>query len=164
MEGIFRLFLSLFFIFLLSGCIAEDWDFNPPIVTLLDTENALSVELELVNLDWRGEENAPIRKENADVVSIGKQQEPLYSESRRKIEIQFNNQDFEIYELNISLLRKNNDISLLWKNGEWKEWQALLDGGIHYFMTPLEKGKYTMELVLETDRGTAQYVGNLVVH
>jgi len=107
MKLIFRLFLSLFFIFLLSGCIAEDWDFNPPIVTLLDTENALSVELELVNLDWRGEENAPIRKENADVVSIAKQQEPLYSESRRKIEIQFNNQDFEIYELNISLLRKN---------------------------------------------------------
>lgn len=160
-KSILKLCIGLIFASITVGCIAENYDFDPPILSLISDEKDQSIQLELVNLDWSGERHTPIKKETEDLTSVVKHEEALYSKSREQVKIQFSHLDFYIHKLSMTLRREQNDVSnsLLWKNNEEKDWQVSFE----HFITPLEKGDFMLIIDLKTDRGTAQYVGKLVI-
>jgi hypothetical protein len=72
MKGLFRLLIGLFFIFSLTGCISENYDFTPPTVTLTKVKSIESVELEEANISWRGKNNEKIEKHTEDIPSFAR--------------------------------------------------------------------------------------------
>ena len=50
-------------VFILTGCIGENYDFSPPAINLSSDSNIKSEELAEANIDWRGVGNNPIEKE-----------------------------------------------------------------------------------------------------
>lgn len=151
MNGFLKLFMGLFLAFTLTGCIGEDYDFTPPTVTIstvIESENEQSIELEEVNIDWNSDKH--YKKETEDILSFGREQKPVTFKSGQKVDYDFDSKDFLIEELNVSIWKNNKEIKL-----------EINDD--HSFHLPIEEGEYVIELNLRTDKGNAQYVGNVVI-
>ena len=85
MKVFFKLCIGLLFVFTLTGCFGESYDFSPPSVKLSSDSNIESEELVATNIDWRGENNNQIEKETKDILSFAKQQQQqnvLYSRGK----------------------------------------------------------------------------------
>lgn len=148
MKSLLKLFLVLSFVFTLTGCIGEEYDYTPPTVTLNDS--SMTEELVEANIDWRGENGEPLSKETGDVFSFAREQTPFHINSGQKVDIRFDNEDFAVEKLNVSV----------WKNDEEIKLEVSDD---RFFSFPEEKGEYVIVLDLRSDRGIAQYVGNVVI-
>lgn len=150
MKYFWKLAAGLWLVMALAGCIAEEYDFTPPAVTLSNTDSVESAELKEANVDWRGENNKQIKKETNDWISFAKKQKALTYDAGKKIDLLFDSEDFMVEELSVSL----------WKNDE----KIQLDLNDHRsFSIPEEKGEYVIEVNLRSDRGSAQYAGNVVI-
>jgi hypothetical protein len=150
MKYFWKLAAGLGLVMALAGCIAEEYDFTPPSVTLSNTDSVQSAELKEANIDWIGENNKQIKKESDDMISFAKKQEALSYHAGQKIDMLFDSEDFMVEELSVSL----------WKNDE----EIQLDLNDHRsFSIPEEKGEYVIEVFLRSDRGSAQYAGNVVI-
>ncbi|SFA85271.1 MULTISPECIES: hypothetical protein [unclassified Bacillus (in: firmicutes)] len=150
MKGALTLFIGLLFFFSLTGCIAEDYDFTPPTVTLSNTDSVQSVDLEEVNIDWRGENGEQIEKHTENILAFARERKQLNFSSGQQVDLLFDSEDFVVEELSVSV----------WKNDE-KVKLNLNDYRSFYF--PKDKGVYVIDVELRTDRGSAQYVGNVVI-
>ena len=53
MNTFFKLIVGLFFVFLLTGCFGEEYDFSPPTVSVF-TPNGINYQEDLAeaNIDW----------------------------------------------------------------------------------------------------------------
>lgn len=150
MNYFWKLAAGLWLVMALTGCIAEEYDFTPPAVTLSNTDSVQSAELKEANVDWRGENNKQIKKETDDLISFAKKQKTLTYNAGQKIDLLFDNEDFMVEELSVSL----------WKNDE----EIQLELNDHRsFSLPEEKGEYVIIVYLRSDRGSAQYGGNVVI-
>lgn len=150
MKYFWKLAAGLWLVMASAGCIAEEYDFTPPAVTLSNTDSVQSEELKEANVDWIGENNKQIKKETDDMISFAKKQEALFYKAGQKIDLLFDSEDFMVEELSVSL----------WKNDE----KIQLDLNDHRsFSIPEEKGEYVIEVYLRSDRGSAQYAGNVVI-
>ncbi|MGR9049640.1 hypothetical protein ACQ4XT_13525 [Halobacillus faecis] len=137
----------ILFIFLLSGCIAEDYDFTPPTVSLGDQYLREHEELEAANIDWNSDKE--YTKETEDIYSLAKEQKPLYFSSGEQVQILFETQDFAIEELS----------AYVWQNDKKTKSQV----NDQKFSLPKEKGEYVVVVDLISDNGNVQYVGNIVI-
>ena len=150
MRNHLKAFLCLFLTFFMTGCIGEDYDFTPPTVTLMNTDSVDSVELTETNIDWRGENGKPLEKETKEVVDFAREQKELTFPSGQQVDLLFDSEDFAVEELR----------AFLWLGNE----KLQLDMGENRSFTfPKGKGSYVLEVDLQTDRGNAQYVGNIVI-
>ena len=70
--------LCMIVVFILTGCIGENYDFSPPAINLSSDSNIKSEELAEANIDWRGVGNNPIEKEIKDIIALAKKQQPMY--------------------------------------------------------------------------------------
>lgn len=150
MNLFLRLIIALLFTFPLAGCIGEEYDFTPPTVSLSNTNDIQIEDLKEANIDWRGENNKRYEKETKDVLALAKKQAQMYFIPGQKVDLQFDSEDFAIEELVITLWYNNKKIDL-----------KLNDDRSFYF--PKEKGAYVIEVNLDTDRGRAQYIGQVVI-
>jgi hypothetical protein len=150
MKHFSRALVFLFLIFSLTGCIGEDYDFTPPTVTLMNTDSVDSVELTETNIDWRGENGKPLEKEIKDVVDFAREQKELTFPSGQQVDVLFDSEDFAVEELRAFLWLGNEKLQL-----DMEENRS--------FTFPKGKGSYVLEVDLQTDRGSAQYVGNIVI-
>ncbi|CAN7549611.1 hypothetical protein [Rossellomorea sp. LjRoot5] len=150
MKHFLRALICLFLIFSLTGCIAEDYDFTPPTVTLMETDSVDSVELTETNIEWRGENGKPLEKETKEVVDFAREQKELTFPSGQQVDVLFDSEDFAVEELR----------AFLWIGNE--KLQLKMDEN-RSFTFPKGKGSYVLEVDLQTDRGSAQYVGNIVI-
>ncbi|MCR8849357.1 hypothetical protein NQ095_13125 [Rossellomorea sp. SC111] len=148
--GYVKGFIYLLITFALTGCIAEDYDFTPPTVTLMETDSVNSVELTETNIDWHGENEKPWEKETKEVVDFAREQEELTFPSGQQVDVLFDSEDFAVEELH----------AFLWLGNE--KWHLDMDED-RTFTFPRGKGSYVLEIDLQTDRGSAQYVGNIVI-
>ncbi|SFF57795.1 hypothetical protein SAMN05216353_102117 [Halobacillus alkaliphilus] len=135
------------FVFILSGCIAEDYDFTPPTVSFGSQHFSEPVELEAANIDWNSDKQ--YTKETEDIFSLAKEQKPLYFSSGEQAPIIFETQDFRIEELSAYVWQKDKKTTLQVNDQE--------------FSFPQEKGEYVLVVDLISDNGSVQYVGNLVI-
>ena len=149
MDVFLKLFIGLFLVFILTGCIGEEYDFTPPTVTLNDYPS-LNEELIEANIDWRIGNNEQLEKETEDILSFAREQKQFRINSGQKVSYDFDNQDFAIEELNVSV----------WKNDKEKKLELNDERSFHF---PKEDGKYVIVFDLRSDRGTAQYVGNIAI-
>ncbi|ESU31308.1 hypothetical protein G3A_17420 [Bacillus sp. 17376] len=136
--------LLLGILFTLTGCIGEDYDFTPPSVTLFESD----ITLKEANIDWNSDKQ--YQKETKDILQLAKKQTQKSVSPNEKDLIIFDSEDFRVDELTIHL----------WSEGEKSKIE--LDKN-RYFHFPKEKGEYLIEVDLLTDKGTAEYVGNVVV-
>ncbi|QCR31996.1 hypothetical protein [Lysinibacillus sp. SGAir0095] len=141
--------IGLLVILSLSGCIGENYDFSPPSVELSSDSNFEPLELEEANIDWRGENNNQIENETEDILSLSKNLQSIYGFRGEEVDLLFGHHDFDLRELSV----------VAWKNEQKFE----LEASDSSFYLPSEKGDYILEVNLKTDRGTAQYVGNVNV-
>lgn len=149
MKILLRLCIGLIYVFILTGCIGENYDFSPPAITLSSDSNMNSEELAEANIDWRGEGNNPIGKETNDILALAKKQQPMYLSTGEKVDLLSDHADFKTEGLSVSV----------WQNDKRLD----LEVTDISFNLPKEKGEYVIEVNLQTDRGNAQYVGNLVI-
>jgi len=147
MNKFWKMLIGLFFVFSLTGCFGESYDFSPPSVKLSSDSNIESEELTEANIDWRGENNKQIKKEIKDILVLAKKQQPMYFIAGEKVDLLFEHTDFAPQELNVSV----------WQNDKKSD----LEVDDIFFHLPKEKGEYVLEVNLHTDRGNAQYVGNI---
>ncbi|MCC5803640.1 hypothetical protein [Rossellomorea vietnamensis] len=150
MNAMTKLLCGLILFVTLTGCIAEDYDFTPPTVTLMETDSVDSVELTETNIDWRGENGKLLEKETKEVVDFARKQKELTFPSGQQVDVLFDSEDFAVEELR----------AFLWLGNE--KWQLDMEED-RSFTLPRGKGSYVLEVDLQTDRGSAQYVGNIVI-
>ncbi|MBN8193255.1 hypothetical protein JI667_13980 [Bacillus sp. NTK074B] len=150
MRNHLKAFLCLFFTFSMTGCIGEDYDFTPPTVTLMNTDSVNSVELTETNINWQGENGKPLEKETKEIVDFAREQKELTIPSGQQVDLLFDSEDFAVEELH----------AFLWLGNE--KWQLDMSED-RSFTLPRGKGSYVLEVDLQTDRGNAQYVGNIVI-
>lgn len=136
--------LVLGMLFLLTGCIGEDYDFTPPSVTLFESDTPLKE----ANIDWNSDKQ--YKKETKDILLLAKKQKQISVSPNQQDLITFDNEDFKVDQLTI----------YLWKQDEKKKLELDKNRRFHF---PKEKGEYLIEVDLLTDKGTAEYVGNVVV-
>ncbi|WP_449620061.1 hypothetical protein [Robertmurraya sp. Marseille-Q9965] len=149
MKIYFKLFIGLLFAMSLTGCVGESYDFSPPSVKLSSDNTIESEELVEANIDWRGENNNQIEKESNDILEVAKNQQPMYFIAGEKVDLLFEHADFQTEGLSVSVWKNDKKIDLEINNISF------------YF--PKEKGEYVIEVNLQTDRGNAQYIGNVVI-
>ncbi|WP_453989789.1 hypothetical protein [Bacillus nitroreducens] len=150
MNVLIRLCIGLIFLFIVTGCIGEEYDFSPPTITLSSNSNIESEELVEANIDWRGEENKPIEKETENIEELAKQQQQMYFTAGEKVDLLSDHADFKLEELRVSIWQNDHKLDL-----------EVTDIS---FDLPKEKGEYVIEVNLQTDRGKAQYVENVVIN
>lgn len=149
MKIYFKLFIGLLFAMSLTGCVGESYDFSPPSVKLSSDNTIESEELVEANIDWRGENNNQIEKESNDILEVAKNQQPMYFIAGEKVDLLFEHADFQTEGLSVSVWKNDKKIDLEINNIS--------------FHFPKEKGEYVIEVNLQTDRGNAQYIGNVVI-
>lgn len=149
MKKILKLCIGLILVFILGGCIGENYDFSPPAIKLSSNSNIKSEELVEANVDWRGEGNNPIEKETNDILALAKEQQPVYFNAGEKVDLLSEHADFKTKGISVSV----------WQN----DTKLDLEVNDISFYIPKEKGEYVIEVNLQTDRGNVQYVGNLVI-
>lgn len=148
MKTFVKLLIGFMSVFTLTGCFGEEYDFTPPTVLLSDPNTLESVKLIETNIDWNSDK--VYKKVTEDYVAFAKSQEPLHFSSKQKMDIEFDSQDFAVEELSVAV----------WENDKQVELE-LHDDRSFYF--PKEKGKYVLEVQLISDKGNAQYVGNMII-
>ncbi|ETI67755.1 hypothetical protein [Neobacillus vireti] len=148
MNKFWKLLIGLFFVFSLTGCFGESYDFNPPSVKLSSNSNIESEELAQANIVWRGEGNK-IKKELKikDIFSLAKHQQQMNFIAGEKVDLLFEHTDFAPKGLSVSV----------WQNDKKFDLEV---NDISFYL-PKDKGEYVIEVNLHTDRGDAQYVGNI---
>ncbi len=144
MRVFLKLFIGLGIIFVLTGCLGENYDFTPPSIKL----STVNAQLKEANIDWDSDKH--YEKKTEDIISLAKKQPPISVTPGQQESIEFDSEDFAVKELSVSLLKKNGKIKI-----------NLKDDRSFYF--PKETGEYVMEVNLLTDSGSAQYVGNIVI-
>ena len=87
----------MIFVFILTGCIGENYDFSPPVVTLSSNSKIKSEELVEANIEWREEGNNPIEKETKDILALVQQQQ-MYFTAGEKVDLLFEHGDFDFIE------------------------------------------------------------------
>ncbi|KGR77971.1 hypothetical protein [Ureibacillus sinduriensis] len=149
MKAFLKFSYGFIIVLVLTGCIGENYDFSPPTVTLSSKSNMKSVELVEANINWRGEGNNPIDKETKNILTLAHQQQPIYFFAGEKVDMLFEHADFKTEQFSVSLWQNDKKLDL-----------EVTDLS---FYLPKEKGDYAIEAILQTDRGDAQYVGNVVI-
>lgn len=113
MRATFKIFIISIFILLLTGCIAEDYDFTPPTLTIINTYSSAleGQELEAANINWNSDR--AYLKETKDLTAFASAQKLLSYAPEERMDISLNNQDFLIRELNVYVIQNNEEVELL---------------------------------------------------
>lgn len=138
------------FVLTVAGCFGEEYDFFPPTVLLVNPDDITQEEvLAEANIDWSYDEQ--YNKDTKDIHSLAKKQNKMYFNSGQKVQFSLEDGYFDAKKVKISLRQNENKIDLA------------IDNAGQYFNLPKEKGEYMIVVDLPTDKGNAQYVGNVVI-
>lgn len=150
MKRYLNVAIGLLSLFLLSGCFGEDYDFSPPTVMII-TPNGIDIQEALAeaNIDWKYDDK--YNKETEDFQELAEMQNIIYFESRELVALNMENGTFDPNKIKVSVLQNENKIEL----------EYIIVN--QTFNLPTEKGKYILVVDIETDKGNAQYVGNIAV-
>ncbi|MED4235778.1 hypothetical protein [Priestia megaterium] len=114
----------------------------------------MDVELKETNVDWHGEEGKQYRKETntRNGINRAKKQKQLTVAPEAQGNLRFNSEDFLVNDITSYIISTSNAKQDIRINEQDKT-----------FTFPKKKGNYVYMLELQTDRGYAQYVGNVVI-
>ena len=111
MKHSLKMFIGIFIVVLLTGCIGENYDFSPPTVTIASPDNLYqSVELTEANIKWYTAEQ--YNKETADVQKLAKKQTPMYFSPGQNVEYSLEDGFFEQDNISVSVLKDGIETEL----------------------------------------------------
>ncbi|MCM3671763.1 hypothetical protein M3181_22665 [Mesobacillus maritimus] len=150
MNTFFKLIAGLFCVFLLTGCIGEEYDFSPPTVSVF-TPNGMNFkeDLSVANIDWNDDEK--YNKETKDIHSFAKKQNAISFHAGELVAITLEDGDFNPNGISVSVWQEDKKIDLDYQKSSQD------------FYLPEEKGEYVIVIDIDADSGKAQYVGNVVI-
>lgn len=149
MNKLSKLLSGLFFVLILTGCIGENYNFYPPSVKLSGANNIGPAEMANANSDWRVKGNVQREIIAKDIFSLAKEQPQMTFVAGETVDLLFEHTDFSTKGVSVSV----------WKEGKKTDLKVKDIS----FTLPKDKGEYVIEVKLHTDRGYAQYVGNILV-
>lgn len=142
--------MGIFLVVSLTGCIGEEYGFSPPTASITNPDDITQEEkLAEANINWTY--NEKYNKQTKDILSLAKEQNIMQFNSGQKVQFSLEDGYFD----------ENNVKFSLWQNE--KKIDLEIDNAGAYFNLPKEKGEYIIVLDLPTDKGTAQYVGNIII-
>lgn len=150
MSRLIKFMIGILLIPVLAGCIGEEYDFSPPTVSLINPDDITQEEkLAEANIDWTYDNK--YNKETKDIYSLAKRQSKMVFTAGQNIHFSIEDGHFDIKKVQIAL----------WQNEDKIE--VAIDHTGQSFTLPNEKGEYIIVVDLPTDKGDAQYVGNIVI-
>ncbi len=154
MRKVSWLSIGVFLIFIVTACIAEDYDVGPPTAHLY-AENASSVRLTEANISWASS-SGDVSKTVDDIWEFALSQKDINASRNEKVFL-----DFEENKENGGDIWTNPTIAAnLWKEEQKVE---LKMNENREFEMPKSTGRYVLEVTFTTSSGTAQYVGSILV-
>jgi hypothetical protein len=145
--------ISLTFIFLLSGCLGEDYDVGVPTAHLgLGT---ISKQLTEASISWdTARENVLQTIDDIKEFALSKGEIKIFPNQQASLEFKEN-------EENGGDIFTDEKITVaIWKDGQRIELER---NDRNEFQFPTEKGHYVLEVNFSSTAGQAQYVGNIVI-
>ncbi|MFY0803605.1 hypothetical protein [Peribacillus frigoritolerans] len=155
MKSFFRLFIGMFLIFILTGCIGEDYDVGVPTAHLYSENLATTLQLTEGNISWSSS-SGDVNQKIDDIQEFGLSQEKMKVTANEKVSLDFQENarnGGDIWtdpKITVALLKDEQRIELGFH--ENREFQILNN-----------KESYVLEVVFTSSRGTAQYVGNILI-
>ena len=136
-------------IFLLTGCFGESYDFSPPTVSL-STSNAIISKEKLAEANIKWYQDNVFNKKTDNLFSLARKQEPILVKKGSQLELNIENGYDDLENIEVSI---------------WKGQQETILGieEDKTFYLPKVEGEYMIVVELDTSKGMAQYVGNLMI-
>lgn len=146
------IFLSL--IFLLSGCIGEDYDVGVPTAHL--SLELMSVKLAEGNISWKtASEDVQYTVNNIEEIALSEDEIVLWPNQLVSINFEENEENggdiFTDEKVTASLLKDDQRVDL-----------ELND--VYEFNVPTESGNYVLEVNFKNSAGEVQYLGNVRIN
>lgn len=150
MKKVCSFLLGVFIVVSLTGCFGEEYDYSPPTASLSNPVDITQEEkLEEANIDWTYDEK--YNKKTKDIQALANSLTIMYFDAGQEVEFILEDGHFDAKDVKISLLGNEGKLDL-----------EVNEAG-QTFTLPKVKDDYMVVLDLPTDKGTAQYVGNLVI-
>ncbi len=144
-----KIMIGMLSIFLLTGCFGESYDFSPPTVSLSSSNAIISKEkLAEANIKWY--QDNVFNKKIDNLFSLARKQEPILVKKGSQLELNIENGYDDLENIEVSI---------------WKGQQETILGieEDKTFYLPKVEGEYMIVVELDTSKGMAQYVGNLMI-
>lgn len=144
-----KIMIGMLSIFLLTGCFGESYDFSPPTVSLSSSNAIISKEkLAEANIKWY--QDNVFNKKIDNLFSLAKKQDPILVKKGSQLELNIVNGYDDLENIEVSI---------------WKGQQETILGieEDKTFYLPKVEGEYMIVVELDTSKGMAQYVGNLII-
>ena len=130
-----------------TGCFGEENDYSPPTVSLTNPEDiGQSAKLGEANIDWTYDEK--YNEKTTNLEALAKKQVKINFHPEQEVSLELDDGHFERDRIKI----------FLWENEKKTELVLRKD---ETFSVPKEKGDYMIEVVVNSNAGTAQYVGSI---
>ncbi|MGE7113277.1 hypothetical protein [Lysinibacillus sp. NPDC047702] len=155
MKGLFKLFIGLFLISILTGCIGEDYDVGVPTAHIYFEGLSLEFQLTEANVSWKTE-SEEVEKTKEDIIKYASSLDEIkvFPGEKAKLDFRENkNNGGDIWtdpKINIALLK------------DGKRTELILDD-FREFQFPTDKGNYVLEVEFIISSGYAQYLGNVLI-
>ena len=144
-----KIMIGMLSILLLTGCFGESYDFSPPTVSL-STSNAIISKEKLAEANIKWYQDNVFNKKTDNLFSLARKQEPILVKKGSQLELNIENGYDDLENIEVSI---------------WKGQQETILGieEDKTFYLPKVEGEYMIVVELDTSKGMAQYVGNLMI-
>ncbi|WP_150284070.1 hypothetical protein [Rummeliibacillus sp. TYF-LIM-RU47] len=144
-----KIMIGMLSIFLLTGCFGESYDFSPPTVSL-STSNAIISKEKLAKANIKWYQDNVFNKKIDNLFALARKQEPILVKKGSQLELNIENGYDDLENIEVSI---------------WKGQQETILGieEDKTFYLPKVEGEYMIVVELDTSKGMAQYVGNLMI-
>ncbi|MGE7954414.1 hypothetical protein [Lysinibacillus xylanilyticus] len=155
MKGFLKLFIGLCLIFILTGCIGEDYDVGVPTAHIYFEGLSSDFQLTEANISWKTA-SEEVEKTKKDIITFASSLDEIKVFPGQKVKL-----DFRENPENGGDIWTDPKITVaLLKDGERTE-LALDD--FREFQFPTDKGNYVLEVEFMSSAGKAQYLGNILI-
>lgn len=153
MKSFIKFCMGVLFIFLLTGCFAEDYDVGVPTAHL--NFGGLTKQLTEANISWNtASEDVQKTIEKVEEYALSQDEIKVYPHQKASLEFKENEDNGgDIWtdpKITVALLQ------------EGKQTELALDGSGE-IQFPADKGNYVLIVTFINSAGSVQYVGNIVV-
>ncbi|WP_068986869.1 MULTISPECIES: hypothetical protein [Lysinibacillus] len=155
MKGFLKLFIGLCLIFILIGCIGEDYDVGVPTAHIYFEGLSSDFQLAEANISWKTA-SEEVKKTEKDIIKYASSLDEIKVFPGQKMSL-----DFRENPKNGGDIWTDPKITVaLLKDG--KRTELALDD-FREFQFPTDKGNYVLEVEFMSSAGNAQYLGNILI-
>lgn len=149
------IFVGVLFIFLLTGCIGEDYDVGVPAAHLHARSKINPTQLTEANVSWSSS-SGEVDETIDNIEEFGLAQEEIRVAPTQKASLEFKENE----ENGGDIWTDPTITASLWKNGKQTTINLKDNREIHF---PTVEGNYVLEVNFIDSANKAQYIGNIII-